>query len=311
MEWKYLGNISKCFSIAFGGVYLITHLGCYHRILYVGTSNNIGRRMQQHYEGYFRGNRTIWKVTKSEDAYSLMTSFHITNYVNHYRKLAELNRIWASTTLEMIFPKNLLLPNQTFSDDWMQFLKHEYLPNIGIWALKISPYYAYQAVKMESAIQQRLVDLFKLGRFFNHRDLSVLGKIEFNNRRVKIPESFATIPEIDAASQMVFLSLNRKKLPLEAYELAEKQLHDVISERLKEKEIRDNKRESILERYPRQGSPWEPVDLEKLRVLLVDFNLSPKEMTKYLGRKPSTIAKRIEKNDKFSALRWRNSIKFL
>jgi len=311
MEWVCLGHLTDALNVAFGGVYLIVHEGLFNRVVYVGTTNCIGRRMQQHLEGYLRGNRTIWKITKKEDVYSLMTSFEINDYVSHFRRLAEKDYIWASTTLDQIMPTNLLLPSKTFDEIWKTFTLKEYLPNIGIWALKISPYCAKEAVIIESCIQQRLVKVFDLGRFFNHKDISILGKIEFNKYLIRLKQSFDNEPKLDEASKIVFRSLSDKKIPKEASVIAKLQLTDTISERLQQKMVRDEKKRKLLITYPSHGSQWTPVESEKLRVMLVQFNMTPPEISKILGRKSSSIRKRIEDNDKFSNGRWRESIKFL
>ena len=77
MEWKYCGNITKSTGTPFGGVYLIVHEGLHNRVVYVGTSNHIGRRMDQHYVGYITGHRTIWRVKKDQDVYTLMSSWQL------------------------------------------------------------------------------------------------------------------------------------------------------------------------------------------------------------------------------------------
>jgi len=308
MEWRYLGKLIDAFGCNFGGVYLIVHEGFYNRVVYVGTTNCIGRRMQQHFEGYLRGNRTIWKISKQEDAYSLMASFEIRDYVSYFRKLAEKDYIWASTTIERIMPTNLLLPGKIFDEHWKEFTLKEYLPNIGIWALKITPYCAKKAVIIESGIQQRLIKIFNLGRFFNHKDLTILGKIEFNDHFIKLKQSFGNEPNLDEASKLAFRSLPDNKIPKEAIEIAKKQLADVISERI---EIKKDKQSKLLTKYPSHGSQWTPMEIEKLRVMLVQFNMTPLGISKVLGRKSSSIRKKIENNDKLTNRRWREGIQYL
>ncbi|OUS09094.1 hypothetical protein A9Q81_00110 [Gammaproteobacteria bacterium 42_54_T18] len=285
----------------------MTHHGAENRAVYVGTTSCFGRRIEQHYYGYIRGNRTIWKVSGDEDVYTLMTAFNLRNYVRHFQQLAKQNRIWASTTLDRYYAENLLLPNQEFDQEWRRFLKDEYLPNIGVWALKIRPYDAKKAALIETALQKSLVSVFNLGRFFNRNDLSVLGKIEFNKYKVKISDAFLNVPDLDDASKLVFSTLAEKVPPKEAYFLAKKQLSSVIDKRLEKQKERLRQRQEAAAKYPRQGVPWSMADLEKLRVMVVGFEMKPEEIAEHLERSPISIAKKIDLKDRLSLRQWRSS----
>ena len=267
--------------------------------------------MQQHLAGYIKGHRTIWKVKKSEDAYELMSSYCIRNYIKYFKDLAEINKVWASTTIDKIAAENLLMPKQEFSLEWREFLKDEFLPNIGVWALRINPYDAKKAVLIESAIQKRLVKVFELGGFFNKKDLSILGKIEFYGGLVRIREEMLNTPDLDEASRLVIESLGHKKIPETAFCIGRDQLSSVISFRSKKNEARRKAREVRLDKYPKHGSPWSSADLEKLRVMLVDFELSPKEMSVYLERESKAISLKIDQNDRRTNLDWRSDINAL
>ncbi|EOJ5568839.1 GIY-YIG nuclease family protein, partial [Escherichia coli] len=52
-------------------------------------------------------------------------------------------------------------------------------------------------------------------------------------------------------------------------------------------------------------------EMEKLRVMLVDFDLSPIEISEYLGREPRSISKKISENDKVTNYKWRESVGWL
>ncbi|NDI85482.1 GIY-YIG nuclease family protein [Undibacterium sp. B2R-29] len=308
LSWTYLGRLSHCPNFDYGCVYLLVHHGLYNRVVYVGTTNNLGRRMLQHLHGYLRGNRSVWKISETEDIYTLMSTWHLSSDLAHFKKLAEADLVWANTTIEQLDPKNLLAAEKVFDEPWQQFVKSSYLPAIGVWVLKLDPYLPKMAVSIESAIQQRLVKLFELGYMFNHKQLSILGKIEFNNSLIRVKHAFENVPDVDDASQIIFKSLGDKIIPSEAKDKAAQQLSEVISRRWHDKLAQQKKRQISLERYPNSGKKWELVDLEKLRVMLMDFNMSALEIAPILGRKPSTIKKKIKRNDKFTFRKWRKSI---
>ena len=67
MKWRFLGSLSEARKSGCSGVYLIVHQGVFDRVVYVGVSNNVGRRISEHYEGYLRGNRTIYNAGQNDD----------------------------------------------------------------------------------------------------------------------------------------------------------------------------------------------------------------------------------------------------
>lgn len=311
MRWIYLGGMKRAMNHNFGGVYLLVHEGFLNRVVYVGVSEFIGRRIFQHYQGFLRGNRSAWKVTDSEDLYFLMSSVGTKNYIKYFRGLALQGKVWASTTLDLVSPKNLLMPKQDFELSWREYVEDKYVPRLGVWALNVSPFDRRRSVLIESAIQQRLVSGFWLGRFFNHKDYSVLGKIERNSKMVRIKENIGNIPELDDASKVFLSSLSDSNLPELGVKLARAQLSPIIRIRDNQRKIRLAAIAAVKERYPRHGWEWGLVDEEKLRVMLVDFEMSVAEIAKELGRKPGSVRKRIDRNDKFTAGRWRQDIKNL
>ncbi|HFO3524489.1 TPA: GIY-YIG nuclease family protein, partial [Escherichia coli] len=79
------------------------------------------------------------------------------------------------------------------------------------------------------------------------------------------------------------------------------------SETQRKRTIREHK-VSLYENY---GKPWTLKEMEKLRVMLVDFDLSPTEISEYLGREPRSISKKISENDKVTNYKWRESVVWL
>lgn len=304
MNWINFGKITTCPPSTFGGVYLLVHKGSYDRVIYVGTSSNIGRRACQHLLGYLRGNRTVWQVSQADDIYARMCGLHISNFIKYAKDLADQNLLWGATTIERISSPNLLAPTQTFDQNWHSFTENEFIPYVHVWGLKIDPYSALNSMLIESAIQQRLVKVFRLGGFFNDKRLSILGKIEFSHRQIRIRSAFSNVPNLDEASQIVFSSLDCKTIPEEAYRLAHVQLATVIENRLKKKITRQIGQQKVRDRYPNLGKPWAPVDIEKLRVMHTEFHMGVTEIGKILGRNSSGIRMMISRNERLFPHQW-------
>mgnify|MGYP000383278536 CR=1 FL=1 len=310
MKWKYLGTIQEAKKSGCSGVYLIVHQGKYNRVVYVGVSVNIGRRMAEHYEGYCRGNRTIYNVNKDEDVYTLMTSYMIHNHIREYKKLAREKKIWASTTLYDYSPTNLLSAKQVFDHDWESVVHDKYLPRLCAWALPVSNYTYDIATKIESIIQLRLINNFDLRGFFNVDNISMLGKVEHPKIK-RYDVDFECLPDLDDASKIIIDSLDSLTVPPNVWPIARKQLSEVTSMRFKLKMKAVRERDLLSVRYKNRGLPWTKESLEKLRVMLVEFDMKPSEISKYLHRSPQSIAMKIDYNDKFTNRMWRKNIKWL
>jgi len=309
MEWRYLGDILEAKNSGCSGVYLIVHKGKFDRTVYVGVSNNVGRRISEHYEGYMRGNRTIYNAGKNEDVYRFMSALNIRNHTTHYQNLASQFKIWASTTVYSEFPQNLLDTKQIFSNKWQDIAVNLYIPQLVVWALPMSNYTYDSAAKIESTIQKKIVSAFDLRGFFNVKQLSILGKIEY-----PLLDQIAldvSPPKLDKASQIILSCLSEPNIPISAHEIIATQLKRESVEREKLKAEAKSKRRVILYRYKNYGKPWTQEHLEKLRVMLVEFELTPSQMSPHLGRDPRAIAKRINDNDKLSNSMWRKGIKWL
>ncbi len=309
MEWRYLGKLNEARNSGCSGVYLIVHEGRYKRIVYVGVSVNIGRRIAEHYEGYLRGNRSIYDAGSDIDVYKYMSSYKVCNHIQHYKSLAAHYKIWASTTINAENPTNLLDPKQEFSFQWQDIALNTYIPQLAVWALPM-PNYSYQAaILIESVIQKKIITTFDLRGFFNLKSISILGKIEHPN--ISKIKTVIDPPDLDEATNIVFQGLDKKKIPKHALEIAAFQLSEEIEERDRIKQRKKAEIEAIQAQYPKHGKKWSREDMEKLRIMAEDFSMSPKEMSRYLERKPRSIATQIERNDKLSRRMWRKNLKWL
>lgn len=310
MEWRFLGSISDARKSGCSGVYLIVHQGLFNRVVYVGVSCNVGRRINEHYEGYLRGNRTIYNAGHNDDVYRFMSTYKIHNHTKYYQSLAGDYKIWASTTLHFDSPKNILAKKQTFDATWESIAFEKYIPQLVVWALPMANYCYSNATRIESAIQTKLIKSFDLRGFFNVKSLSILGKIEHLYLE-KIRDFIIDSPDVDQASKLIFSNLYTKetdsKFSKEFFSQFESEISQRVKKTQKRREIWDDK----ISVYKNHGKPWTLKEMEKLRVMLVDFDLSPTEISNYLGREPRSISKKISENDKITNNKWRESVGWL
>lgn len=309
MNWRFLGSLAEARKSGCSGVYLIVHQGVFERVVYVGVSNNVGRIISEHYESYLRGNRAIYNAGHNDDVYKFMSAYKIHNHIKYYQELANQYKIWASTTIDLSTPINLLSEKQQFGFQWEDILLNKYLPQLVVWALPLANYTYEKATKIESVIQTKLIKAFDLRGFFNLKQISILGKIE-RPSLTKISQCIES-PKLDSASQVIFNNLHMAGVPIEAHRIFSVQLDKDISQRVKEKEVRLASRQKKIFRHENYGKPWTLKEQEKLRVMLVDFEMKPSQMASHLGRDPRAIAKRISDNDKLSQGKWRQDLKWL
>ena len=310
MEWRFLGSISDARKSGCSGVYLIVHQGGFNRVVYVGVSCNVGRRIDEHYEGYLRGNRTIYNAGHNDDVYRFMSTYKIRNHIKYYQSLAKDYEIWGSTTLHFDSPKNILAKNQTFDATWESIAFEKYIPQLVVWALPIANYCYSNATKIESVIQSKLIKSFDLRGFFNVKNLSVLGKIE-NPYLENIKFFIIDSPDVDAASKLIFSNLCAKKIDENFNKEFYSQFESEIFQREKETQTKRVIRNHKASLYKNHGKPWTLKEMEKLRVMLVDFDMSSTEISDYLGREPRSISKKIIENDKITNHKWRESVGWL
>lgn len=118
-------------------------------------------------------------------------------------------------------------------------------------------------------------------------------------------------PDVDAASKLIFSNLYHKKIDENFNKEFHSQLENEIFHREKEIQRRQEIRNYKIYMYENYGKPWTLKEMEKLRVMLVDFDMSPTEISDYLGRAPYSISKKISENDKITNYKWRESVGWL
>ncbi|EAO0351968.1 GIY-YIG nuclease family protein [Salmonella enterica] len=288
----------------------MVHQGLFNRVVYVGVSCNVGRRINEHYEGYLRGNRTIYNAGHNDDVYRLMSTYKIRNHIKYYQSLARDYEIWGSTTLHFDTPKNILAKNQTFDATWESIAFEKYIPQLVVWALPMANYCYSNATKIESVIQSKLIKSFDLSGFFNAKYVSILGKIEKPYLK-KVKCLIIDVPDVDSASKIIFSNLYSKKIDENFCREFHSQFESEISQREKGIQRRQEIRNHKISLHENYGKPWTLKEMEKLRVMLVDFDMSPTEISDYLGRGPRSISKKIIENDKITNHKWRESVGWL
>ena len=239
-----------------------------------------------------------------------MSAYKIHNHTKHYQALAKDYKIWASTTLYSDLPKNMLAKSQAFDTDWQSIALEKYIPQLVVWALPMANYCYSNASRIESAIQLKLIKSFDLRGFFNLKQLSILGKVEYPYME-KVKVFIIDVPDLDPASQLIFSNLHNKKIDDNFCKEFRSQFKNEIFQRESETQRKRTIREHKVSLYENFGKPWTLKEMEKLRVMLVDFDLSPTEISEYLGREPRSISKKISENDKVTNYKWRESVGWL
>lgn len=118
-------------------------------------------------------------------------------------------------------------------------------------------------------------------------------------------------PDLGPASQLIFSNLYNKKIDDNFCKEFRSQFKSKIFKRESETQRKRTIREHKVSLYENFGKPWTLKEMEKLRVMLVDFGLSPTEISEYLRKEPRSISKKISENDKVTNYKWRESVGWL
>lgn len=213
-NWKYNGTLEENMSDFQSGVYLLIFKSNPKRIVYVGTSNCFKRRMIQHKTGYMEGNRTIWRVSKGDDIYELMSyqgAGGKASKFKYYASLAKRGLLWAHTTLEKEEIINDLNKKDNFKNNWQEYVTNFYIKNIEIWTCSMSDD-EDRILALESKIQRTFQNNFFIGSHINANGMSFLGKIEFTGDLSNFEYNFLSFPDLDKKSIMLLTELPDKKV---------------------------------------------------------------------------------------------------
>ncbi|SDH83298.1 GIY-YIG nuclease family protein [Desulfosporosinus hippei] len=208
LKWISGGSLIKHKYVNGPGVYLLVHSGSVNRIIYVGTTINFENRWFEHAEGMKRGNRAIWRVRPDQDIYELMSHRGSKDYFKYYRKLALENKLWASTNVLRLNPKNDLNPEDNFNDSWFDYVVEEFMPRIMLWACRMDSNYE-SATILESQIQKAISKYFNIGTHINKPDMNWLGKIE-NLSNANLFFEFLNYPNVDKTTHGLLQNLGSR-----------------------------------------------------------------------------------------------------
>ncbi|TRX49312.1 hypothetical protein FNH22_27180 [Fulvivirga sp. M361] len=212
--WKYGGILDDYSVSSNGGVYLLVFKGSPKRIIYVGTTKSFQRRMAQHKSGYLIGNRTIWRLTSSEDIYELMScqgNRGKSSRFSYYASLAKNGKLWAHTTIEKESIMNDLNSNDDFNLFWKNYVSNFFIKNIEIWTCEMFDDHE-RILALESKIQRMIRTHFAIESHINAHGMSFLGKIEFTGDISKYKFDFISLPDFGEDEIMLFKQLPSKKI---------------------------------------------------------------------------------------------------
>ena len=212
LNWKYNGTLENTISNSNGGVYLLVFKGAPKRIIYVGTTKCFYRRLNQHKEGYLKGNRTIWRVSNSEDIYELMSCQGQRGKsvrFQYYASLAKKGKLWASTTREKSIITNDLNKNDNFDKNWKSYALF-FVNNIEIWTCSMNEH-EDRVLALESKIQRTFQKNYLIESHINGFGMCFLGKIEFTGEISNFKYNFQMLPDLDQDSIKLLKNLPDKK----------------------------------------------------------------------------------------------------
>lgn len=302
--WTHLGNLSKFKSTLLSGCYVFVWNK--KRIIYIGTSSDIEKRLQHHVNSIKSGKRPVWRVDDNEDIYDLMKNFK-SNKQKYLKLLASNGYAWINyeNTTKV---ENLLNPTDDFDENWKDYTENEFLPKIEVWATGINGNKAL-ATTLESRMQILLRSAFNLGSLYSKFNQSWLGKVEHTNINNRVKFSFQNYPETDEQTIEVlkcindkylenisFLNTGSRKRKVKIYNPTFEQKITYIN---RNKTINENAKISVnkkveeikelKKKYKFYGTPWTKMEDEIVKLLIgkfisidviaLELNRSPKEVT--------------------------------
>lgn len=284
-DWEYNGTLDNLFSNNRKGVYLLIHRGRPSRIIYVGTTNNFSRRLEQHRQGMINGNRSIWRLKEDEDIYELMSYQGMSekSKYKYYARLAKNGILWASTTLEYIEIKNDLSPKDDFEKNWKDYVQNSYMRRIETWICSMEEESKEKIIQLESQIQRALKKNFMIGSHIHNTGMSWLGKIEYLGDIYNYHFKFKRYPNLDIETIELLKNLTDSKV-IKYY----KQSY------IKKKELKNEKLRLLKEVYEYAHTPWDLLENDiiytccRLGVSIEDI------ASNYLHRSPKEIQERID-----------------
>lgn len=214
-RWEYYGTLNKLHPCDKIGVYLIVHGGNVNRIIYVGTTVNGNKRLNEHRIGTLNGKRTIWRVgsVENHDIYNLMSHEHMDQsglMYKYYYRLAKNGKLWATTTIEKDDVINDLNKKDNFAKKWKQYVEDEYINKLHIWFCEISD--PEKRIILESQIQRAFKANYRIGSHIHKKGMCWLGKIEATGPIFHYKFWFSNYPNINDEGQYLLANLSDKRI---------------------------------------------------------------------------------------------------
>jgi len=189
MEWIKYGTYESiqyaknCTKIESSVVYMYIFCGKPHRVIYIGTAKSgyFRKRILEHRNHLLTGQHTIFRFQepKNQDIYRLMSlanDNHTVRSIDDYIQFLKINleNIWLPKSKQ---PGEHHFGNDRFAfdDDWVNYVKDQYLPLISIWYCSLEE---KQTKNLESQIQMTFMNNYRIGYYKYTPRNSWLGKIE-------------------------------------------------------------------------------------------------------------------------------------
>ena len=305
--WTNFGNLSEFKSTLLSGCYVF--VWDKKRIIYVGTSSDIEKRLHYHVNSIRSGKRPVWRVDDNDDIYDLMKNFK-SNKKKYLKLLANNGYAWINyeNTSKV---ENLLNPTDDFDENWKDYIESEFLPKIEVWATGINGNKTL-ATTLESRIQILLRSAFNLGSLYSKFNQSWLGKVEHPNINNRVKFNFQNYPETDEQTLEVLNCINdtylenisflnngprKKKIKIfnPAFEQKIKYTNrkKPINENVKRSvKIRVEEIKELKKKYKFYGTPWTKVE-DNIIKLLVENKVKIDDISSELSRSPKEISERL------------------
>ncbi len=309
IRWLHLGNLSNFKTSDVSGCYVFVYDN--KRIIYVGTTSNIGKRLLYHLEAIKSGRRPIWRVKDAEDVYSLMKNPG-KNRMNKLKELALNNSIWINYESNEKC-ENILNPKDDFESNWKEYIENDFLPKIDIWITDINGKKEYSTL-LESRLQILIRTAFKLGSLRGKINQSWLGRIENPNISNEVIFKFKNYPKVDSETIAILGSINKSHLTItsETKVGLRKRKVEIYNNNYFHNFIRVNSKKEVTkvakqsvedtlndlkanrEQFKFYKTHWTKLE-DNILKLMVEKKLEITEISKELNRSPQEIEVRIVK----------------
>ena len=305
--WTHLGTLSELKSTMLSGCYVFVWDN--KKIIYVGTSSNIEKRLHYHIKAIKEGKRPVWRVDDGDDIYDLLKNFK-SNKQKYLKFLARNGYAWINyeNTSKV---ENLLNPSDDFERNWKEYIESEFLPKIEVWATGINGNKAL-ATTLESRMQILLRLAFNLGSLYSNFNQSWLGKIEHPNINNRVKFNFQNYPETDNQTLEVlkcindkylenisFINTGQRKRKIKVYAPSVEQLVVRIKKNKPIKEVvqlsvkkKLNDIKELKKQYKFYGTNWTKIEDNLIRFMFKK-GISIENISTELGRASKEIQDRI------------------